>query len=126
KRPHLAFDPQSMARLLTYNWPGNVRELHNVIERAVILSGSSRVTVDEMLLPPMQAEPSLAIEQPENLGEVERNHIMDVLGRTKWRIYGDQGAAHLLGLNPETLRSRLRKLGIRRPSSRPPEPSSLP
>ncbi len=126
KRPHLAFDPQSMARLLTYNWPGNVRELHNVIERAVILSGSSRVTVDEMLLPPMQAGPSLAIEQPENLGEVERNHIMEVLGRTKWRIYGDQGAAHLLGLNPETLRSRLRKLGIRRPSSRPPEPSSLP
>jgi len=55
KRAHLTFESQSMARLLTYNWPGNVRELQNVIERAVILSGSSRVTADEMLLPVVQA-----------------------------------------------------------------------
>ena len=115
-----------MARLLTYHWPGNVRELHNVIERAVILSGSSRVTVDERLFPPVQVGAGPSRDSSENLGEVERNHILEVLGRTKWRIYGDQGAAHVLGLNPETLRSRLRKLGIRRPSSRYPEPSPLP
>ncbi len=126
KRPRLTFHPQSLVRLLTYNWPGNVRELQNVIERAVILSNSSQVTVDEMLLPPVQANSGLSTEQPENLGDLERHHIMEVLGRTKWRIYGDRGAAHLLGLNPETLRSRLRKLGIRRPASRSPEPSSLP
>jgi len=126
KRPHLMFDPQSMARLLTYAWPGNVRELHNVIERAVILSVSSRVTVDEMLLPPVKSDSKFSREQPENLRVVERNHIMDVLERTNWQIYGQQGAAYLLGLNPETLRSRLRKLGIRRPASRSREPSACP
>ena len=114
-----------MARLLTYAWPGNVRELHNVIERAVISFGSSLVTADEMLLPALPAGSALCRDQPENLGMVERNHIMDVLDRTKWRIYGNQGAAYLLGLNPETLSSRLRKLGIRRPIPGPqsPDPS---
>ncbi len=125
KRPHLTFDPQSLARLLTYNWPGNVRELQNVIERAVILSGSSLVTVDEMLLPTVKVAPHQPAEQPVNLSDLERQHIIDVLDRTKWRIYGDQGAAQLLGLNPETLRSRLRKLGIKRPSVKSPEPTSL-
>ncbi|WHZ13975.1 MAG: Transcriptional regulator, Fis family [Nitrospira sp.] len=125
KRPHLTFDPQSLARLLAYNWPGNVRELQNVIERAVILSGSSQVTVDEMLLPAVKVGPHQPPEQPVNLSDLERQHIMDVLDRTKWRIYGDQGAAQLLGLNPETLRSRLRKLGIKRPSIKSPEPTSL-
>ncbi|WHZ22361.1 MAG: Transcriptional regulator, Fis family [Nitrospira sp.] len=125
KRPHLTFGPQSLARLLAYNWPGNVRELQNVIERAVILSGSSQVTVDEMLLPTVKVGPHQPPEQPANLSDLERQHIMDVLDRTKWRIYGDQGAAQLLGLNPETLRSRLRKLGIKRPSLKSPEPTSL-
>lgn len=125
KRPHLTFDPQSLARLLAYNWPGNVRELQNVIERAVILSGSSQVTVDEMLLPTVKVGPHQPPEQPVNLSDRERQHIMDILDRTKWRIYGDQGAAQLLGLNPETLRSRLRKLGIKRPSIKSPEPTSL-
>ena len=126
KRAHLAFDPQSMARLLAYNWPGNVRELQNVIERAVILSGSSQVTVDEMLLPVVQAVHSPSSSQPVSLGDLERHHIIEVLERTKWRIYGEQGAAHLLGLNPETLRSRLRKLGLRRPAGISPEPTALP
>jgi formate hydrogenlyase transcriptional activator len=56
-------------------------------------------------------------EQSLNLGELERAHILKVLDQTNWRIYGDGGAAQLLGLNPETLRSRIRKLGIRRPSA---------
>lgn len=53
-----------MARLLTYNWPGNVREHKNVIEHAVILSDSSQVTVDEMLLPVVQAVRSPSSSQP--------------------------------------------------------------
>jgi formate hydrogenlyase transcriptional activator len=55
-------------------------------------------------------------EQSLHLGELERSHILKVLDQTSWRIYGNGGAAELLGLNPETLRSRIRKLGIRRPS----------
>ena len=103
-----------------------MRELQNVIERAVILSHSSQVTVGPMLLPRSQTRATQSVDHPVNLGDLERNHIVEILERTKWRIYGAEGAAHLLGLNPETLRSRLRKLGIRRPSSRSPEPSSLP
>ncbi len=64
KRAHLTFESQSMARLLTYNWPGNVREHKNVIEHAVILSDSSQVTVDEMLLPVVQAVRSPSSSQP--------------------------------------------------------------
>ena len=124
KRPHLTLDPESMARLLAYNWPGNVRELQNVIERAVILSSSSQVTVDEMLLPILQAGRTASTVKTESLQDLERHHITVMLERTKWRIYGDQGAANLLGLNPETLRSRLRKLGIRRPVSPSPETST--
>jgi formate hydrogenlyase transcriptional activator len=114
KRPHLRFDPQSLQRLMNYDWPGNVRELQNVIERAVILSHSSTITVDDMFLPgpTRTAQP----EQSLHLGELERSHILKVLDQTSWRIYGNGGAAELLGLNPETLRSRIRKLGIRRPS----------
>ena len=114
-RPHLEFDAQWLQRLMDYNWPGNVRELQNVIERAVILSRSSTITVNEVFLPALTMA-----SQPEhllNLGELEKTHILRVLEQTNWRIYGTGGAAELLGLNPETLRSRIRKLGIRRPSS---------
>ena len=113
-RSQLKFDAPSLQRLMDYHWPGNVRELQNVIERAVILSPSSTISVDEVFLP--TATMSLPQEHSLNLGELERAHILKVLEQTNWRIYGNGGAAELLGLNPETLRSRIRKLGIRRPS----------
>ena len=91
-----------------------MHELQNVIERVVILSHSSQVTVGPMLLPRSQTSATQSVDHPVNLGDLERNHIVEILERTKWRIYGAEGAAHLLGLNPETLRSRLRRLGIRR------------
>jgi formate hydrogenlyase transcriptional activator len=114
KRNQLTFDAESLSRLMEYHWPGNVRELQNVIERAVILSQSSRIRVDEILLPAKASIPAVA--RPLELEHLERDHILKVLEQTNWRIYGTRGAAQLLGLNPETLRSRLRKLGIRRPS----------
>jgi formate hydrogenlyase transcriptional activator len=118
KRHQLTLDAESLSRLMDYHWPGNVRELQNVIERAVILSQSSRIRVDEILLPAkMSAPPPNATLE---LAHLQRDHIIKVLDQTSWRIYGAHGAAQLLGLNPETLRSRLRKLGIRRPAqSRP-------
>lgn len=116
KRPHLTLDAKSLTRLMEYEWPGNVRELQNVIERAVILSQSSQISVDEILLPAHRTDPT---PRPTlDLEHLERDHIARVLEQTGWRIYGTQGAAHLLGLNPETLRSRLRKLGLRRPARR--------
>jgi formate hydrogenlyase transcriptional activator len=114
KRPYLALSSESMARLCRYPWPGNVRELQNVIERAVILARSSTVEVEADLA--VRSEADAPAESPVNLVEMERQHILSVLTRTHWRVYGPHGAAAQLGLNPSTLRSRLKKLGLSRPA----------
>ena len=101
-----------MQRLTAYSWPGNVRELENILERAVILATGPTLEIGpDVLSEPVSATaagPRLALE------DVERNHILNVLGRTGWVIDGPKGAATLLGLHPNTLRSRLKKLGIER------------
>ena len=95
-----------LERAGAYDWPGNIRELENMVERALILADG------ELLFP--AAAP--AAGDAENLEDVERSHIRSVLERTRWVIEGDKGAARILGLNPSTLRGRLRKLGIRKTS----------
>ncbi len=100
-----------MAAFESYPWPGNVRELENVVERAVILSGDTPVEISE-LLDQAPAEPPSADSL--RLEDVERDHIRRVLEEHGWRIEGRRGAAAALDLNPSTLRSRLRKLGIER------------
>jgi formate hydrogenlyase transcriptional activator len=103
---------ETMQRLTAYSWPGNIRELENILERAVILATGPTLEIGRDILGgPMSATaagPRLALE------DVERNHIQDILGRTGWVIDGPKGAATLLGLHPNTLRSRLKKLGIER------------
>ena len=102
----------TMQRLTAYFWPGNVRELENILERAVILATGPTLEIGpDILGEPVSATatgPRLALE------DVERNHIQSVLGQTGWVIDGPKGAATLLGLHPNTLRSRLKKLGIER------------
>ncbi len=96
-----------------YDWPGNVRELENVVERALIMSRGGALEPGEPFPPsepPARPEPA----SDGTLDEVERRHIRRVLDGTGWRIEGDQGAARKLGLNPSTLRGRMRKLGIRK------------
>jgi PAS domain S-box-containing protein len=102
---------ETLGALQGYHWPGNVRELENVIERAVITSQGSVLQVldrfDAFRLP--EEEQDL-----KSLGNLERDHIVQLLQKTGWRIEGPKGAALLLGLNPSTLRARMRKYGIRR------------
>ena len=98
-----------MDALMHYGWPGNVRELQNVIERALILSPGPVLRLEESLAAP--ARPT-----PDRLDEIERKHILGMLDRCGWRINGDGNAAAVLGLEPSTLRSRMQKLGIRRPA----------
>jgi formate hydrogenlyase transcriptional activator len=105
--------PQVMRLLENYDWPGNVRELENVLQRAIIQSAGTTLTLDDGWKP---AEPPSAIPAM-RLVDIERQHIMSVLDRTHWRIEGYAGAASLLGLKASTLRSRLLKLGIERPHS---------
>jgi formate hydrogenlyase transcriptional activator len=107
-------DPAGLEYLREYSWPGNVRELQNVIERAVILSQGPLLEIAP--LQPARAQPEAAIGKLPTLETVEREHITRTLEATGWQISGAKGAAAILGMNPNTLRSRMLKLGISRSS----------
>lgn len=113
----------TMDALQNYAWPGNVRELANVIERAVITSHGHVLDLAEKVnvpaISPVREKVSEGIETKETKGliEVEREHIMRTLREAGWRIEGDKGAAQILGMNPSTLRGRMKKLGITRPKT---------
>ena len=110
--------PAFLERAMAYDWPGNVRELENAVERAAILARGPVLEATEpfeITAPARSDRPSPAPMPPAGtLEDVERAHIQRVLGETHWVIEGKQGAAALLGLNPSTLRGRMRKLGIRK------------
>jgi len=97
--------------LQKYHWPGNVRELESIIERAVITSQGSALHVLD-LLDTARSEDDLMGQEVKALALMERDHILQVLRKTGWRISGVNGAALLLGLNPSTLRARIKRLGI--------------
>jgi len=104
---------ETMQVLQGYHWPGNVRELENVIERSIITSLGTTLQIldrfDTFRKPETDAEADFKA-----LADLEQNHILQVLQSTGWRIEGKKGAAVLLGLNPSTLRARMRKYGISR------------
>ena len=105
----------SMEHLCRYRWPGNIRELQNVIERAVVLAKGPVVQIDQSLLRSEDSS-NAADSFIDTLENNERQHILKALHATAWVIHGKQGAAELLGINPSTLRSRIEKLGIKRPA----------
>jgi formate hydrogenlyase transcriptional activator len=132
--------PATMDRLVAYPWPGNIRELRNILERAVVLAHGPVLTLDARLLPvavsdgerapsegtddaavagvSTHAAPPMVWPAPARLAsleEVERHHILAVLHQTAGVIGGPKGAARILRLHPNTLRSRMQKLGLRRP-----------
>ena len=101
--------------LAAYPWPGNVRELGSVIDRAAILGNGRRLDIAASLGSPMPLAvvPSSSIsETPESFDETVRKRIESVLETTQGRVDGPFGAAKILGLNPNTLRAKLRRLGI--------------
>jgi formate hydrogenlyase transcriptional activator len=97
---------ETMDALVSYQWPGNVRELKNLIEQAFILSPGDVLDVRLPVSPRTGAIGSQTLE------EAERRHILQILEQTLWRIKGQGGAASRLGLNPSSLYSRMKKLGI--------------
>jgi len=113
-----AVSEETMERLVSYPWPGNIRELQNVIERAVILAHGPVLELDRELAPvgvgAGPAPAAAAVSAPGTLEDVERGHILAVLSQTAWVIGGPKGAARILNLHPNTLRSRMEKLGIKR------------
>jgi transcriptional regulator with GAF, ATPase, and Fis domain len=114
-KPLERMSKESMERLLRYDWPGNVRELVSVIERAAILARGPLVHVEDSLDLRLRAAADTPVLG--KLEDVERAHILRVLEQTNWLIDGPRGAALILGLHPNTLRSRMQKLGIKKLSS---------
>ncbi|HUJ70049.1 MAG TPA: sigma 54-interacting transcriptional regulator [Syntrophorhabdales bacterium] len=121
----------AIERLFNYHWPGNVREIANVVERALIQSDGKSLVFDDAVLVPDGVAPTdgAAAESSDSddgtpsdgpgraggylkLEEVEARHILSVMEATGGRVEGKKGAASLLGMNPATLRYRMRKLGI--------------
>ena len=119
--------PETLQHLTAYEWPGNVRELQNVIERAVVLCEGPVLEIDRDLVSVTPSETPGAAPAKELVGqgaghaapvdfapldEMERRHIVAALECTASVIHGPKGAAQILGLHPNTLRSRMKKLGI--------------
>jgi len=110
--PRLA--PGAIDPLMDYNWPGNVRELENVVERSLILNPKGPLNFGHMCLEPMEKttdevnDDEVSFNLDENVSQL----IHRVLKKTHGRVHGPGGAADLLGINPSTLRNRMRKLGI--------------
>jgi len=99
-------------KLVAYDFPGNVRELENLIERAIITSNKGKLSLGNWFSPSkkkkVQSDDFLSLEA------IQRNHIIEVLQHTGWKVSGDHGAARILGLRPTTLYSKIDRLGIKR------------
>ncbi len=126
-----SFEPVSqpdLQLLQAHSWPGNVRELHNVVERAAVAARNGRLDFARALRASAAPEP-LAASTPAGriltvpgLEQIERANLLLALETTGWRVSGDQGAARLLDINPSTLASRIKALGLRRPHAHAPGP----
>lgn len=98
-------------KLIHYDWPGNIRELENIIQRSVIISREPWLQ-----LVPLSTGDHGGLETKKflSLTEIEIQHIQEALRRTGGKIHGSSGAAELLKVNPSTLTSRMKKLGIKK------------
>jgi formate hydrogenlyase transcriptional activator len=124
-RPDLRITQDAMSELGTYDWPGNVRELQNAIERAIILSQGNPLRFDlpapnsantPGLRVPQSSEPHLLTRH--ELKRQERDAIAAALERSRGKVFGRGGAAELLGMNPSTLNSRIKVLGLTRKTTK--------
>jgi transcriptional regulator with GAF, ATPase, and Fis domain len=121
-RPPLSLSPAAKQRLTDYDWPGNVRELQNVIARCCIVATGPEVTLEDLRAftgsdgPAPRARPP-ASPKPKGraLKDVEREAMVEALEASNWVLEGARGAAAKLGLHPNTLRARLKRLGLKRP-----------
>jgi transcriptional regulator with GAF, ATPase, and Fis domain len=124
-RPFNGVSQRVMDGFVKYDWPGNVRELQNVIERMAVIAKDNQLSLPadwmsdssirgtDSLSQSSQLQSNEAAEET-TIESLERAHIIRILEQRGWRIEGPHGAAVLLGLNPSTLRSRMRKLRIDR------------
>ena len=106
------FSDEVVGMLRAYSWPGNVRELENMMERSVLLASGPLIT--NVVLPKDKARGVADLDENriKTMEENERDHILSILMKCNWKVYGEGGAAELLNINVSTLNSRMKKLGI--------------
>ena len=109
KTASLKITKSSMRALQSYSWPGNVRELEHVVESALIISEKNKLHFD------LPKTADAATSKLKSFEEMEREYILEVLKAKDWKIGGRDSASSILGLPPSTLRSRIKKLGLKRP-----------
>ncbi len=118
-KPELKVSIGQIQRLQEYHWPGNIRELENMIERQVILSRGDKLVLDDLALRPEVPKETLPTPVIDTLTEEDWDQLryratLDALRRCGGKIYGEDGAAQLLGVKATTLASRLKKMNIDR------------
>jgi formate hydrogenlyase transcriptional activator len=118
--PHAVEEIQKdvMEKLINYDWPGNIREMENIIQRGIILGQGRRFQLPELGTVQFRTDQTNGASNVfSTLEENERQHILEALKRSRWKIHGPDGAAEILKINPSTLASRMKKLGIKKVSS---------
>ena len=108
------FSQQAVKAMENYSWPGNVRELENVIERGVLLTNESLINTINLPADLVVTTERSYSGKVKTIEENERDHILYVLERCGWKVFGRGGAAEMLAINISTLNSRMKKLGITR------------
>lgn len=110
RRNITSISEKALEQLLNYHWPGNIRELEHLIERSVLLTKTTEI--ESFDLPKIIEKPSETPYQPKSLEDMERDHIMNALQNSNGKVSGPGGAAELLKVQPQTLYSKMKKLGI--------------
>lgn len=117
-RPVPRIEAEVLDYLAAYDWPGNVRELEHLVQRALLVCRDNYIRPAD--LPILDVRPAAEPDRPPEeflpLDEQERQVIQRALRACNWVMYGERGAARLLGIHPERLRAKMRKYGLRRPS----------
>ena len=110
-KPAVEIPTNTIQDLQDYHWPGNVRELKNMLESTLITRRFDKLKFD--LLPKASENQGSDFK---SLEEMERDYILQVMKSKNWKVQGANSAASILEMNPNTLRARLKKLGIKKPS----------
>jgi len=109
-KPAVEISKHNLQALQDYHWPGNVRELKNIVESALIIAHGDKINLE------IPQSPGPAVHNFKPLQEMERDYILQVLKVKNWKVQGANSAASVLQMNPNTLRARIKKLGIKKPS----------
>jgi chemotaxis protein methyltransferase CheR len=110
-KPTTKIPKHAMQALQKYPWPGNIRELEHAIEGAIITARGEKLNFE------LPKNADAAPSDFTSLEQMERDYILQVLKARNWKIGGEDSAASTLGMHVSTLRARIKKLGLKKPST---------